>query len=693
MMLPLAEISARRPADAGPGPVLEVTDLKVLLRGNREEVQAVDGLSFSLGRGETVCVVGESGSGKSVTALTVMGLLGNVSKQVSGSVRLNGAEILDAPESDLRRRRGLEVGMVFQDPLSSLNPAMRVGEQIVEALNAHDRRDLAAAQARMHELLTLVGIPRPEIAARQYPHEFSGGMRQRVMIAIAIANNPSLIIADEPTTALDVTVQAQVMALLKEIQVGTGSALMLITHNLGIVSQMADRVLVMYAGRIVEQGDVGDIFASPQHPYTRALLQSIPRANAGGKGSLYQIPGAPPNLAALPAGCAFHPRCQLAGDRALCRDSRPLLRPLGAGAVACHFAEEQGKYAPPATARTVPDAAAGTGEPILVAEGLAKIYALRGGLFNRRATFEAVSNVDLSVERGATLAIVGESGCGKSSLARMLVRLSRSDRGKLRVLGEDVTQVKGARLRQFWRDAQMVMQDPYSALDPRMTVRRILSEPFRGMGIPVMEKKLLALLADVGLSPTHLDRFPHEFSGGQRQRIVIARALAVKPKVLVLDEPVSALDVSIQAQIVNLLVEIQKENGLAYVFISHDLSVVENIADAVAVMYLGKVVERGPKAKVFRSPAHPYTKALLSAAPTLPLPGEAPRERILLKGDAPGALSDRTGCSFRHRCWKAQAICASVTPPLAPVDGNHASACHFARETMLDSRPSRTSEA
>ena len=685
------------------------TGLSVAFPTREGDVRAVRDLSFTLERGETVGIVGESGSGKSTVALAVLGLLPKYAR-VAGSVRLMGNELVGLPEEDLAKIRSSTIAYIPQDPLSSLNPAFTVGYQVAETIWTRRNMSKDEARRRAIELLEIVGIPRAAERADSYPHEFSGGQRQRVVIAIAMANDPDVMIADEPTTALDVTIQAQVLEALRAAKEQTQASLILITHDLGVVAGMADRVMVMYAGKPVETAPADAIFYESRMPYTLGLLGSLPRMDAGGRAPLRPIPGSPPSLLNLPPACPFAPRCAVAYQ--LCLRAEPALAEVGpAHDAACHRSAEltpgdtslfaptsaDTESQPPGAAleSEVPEdgggtrpAAANETETLIEVHDLVKHFPIRGGKLIRHTVGEAhaVCGVSFDLAEGETLGLVGESGCGKSTTARSVLQLLPATSGSVRYQGLELTGRSRKELRPIRQNIQVVFQDPYASLDPRMPVGEIVGEPLRVHGRWDAKKgpeRVDRLFELVGLNPEHRNRFPHEFSGGQRQRVGIARALALDPKVLVLDEPVSALDVSIQAGIVNLLEELQDRLGLAYLFIAHDLSVVRHICDRVAVMYLGKIVEIGTGTEVYETPAHPYTQALLSAVPVPDPTLERQRRRILLTGEVPSAVAPPSGCRFRTRCWKAQQICAHEEPELVERGQGHPVACHFADVTRV----------
>ncbi|MEU9884623.1 ABC transporter ATP-binding protein [Sphaerisporangium sp. NPDC051011] len=669
-------------------PVLEVGDLEVRFG----DVPVVRGVGFTVEPGEVLGVVGESGAGKSVTALAVMGLLPRHAK-VSGSVLLHGRELIGAPERELAAVRGDTMSMIFQDPLSALTPVYRVGDQIAEAVRVHQRVSRERAAGRAVELLDLVGIPNPRQRARAFPHEFSGGMRQRAMIAMAIANDPDLIICDEPTTALDVTIQAQVLEVLKSAQRETGAAIVLITHDLGVVAGLADRVLVMYAGRAVESGTVRDVYHRSRMPYTIGLLGSVPRLDTGRDVPLVPIDGSPPSAAALPPGCPFEPRCPMAIPR--CAEAEPPLAEVAPGhRAACVRAGEIGEPRPvPAAPAAVPaPRPRRASDVVLEVDGLVKHYPLtKGAVFRRRiGTVHAVDGVSFDIREGETLGLVGESGCGKTTALMEILELTRPQHGRVVVFGRDTAALTPPDRFAVRRHLQVVFQDPLASLDPRMTVHDIVGEPLVTHGHTDTGPRVRRLLRLVGLDPSHAARYPQDFSGGQRQRIAVARALALEPRLIVLDEPVSALDVSIQAGVINLLAGLADRLGLSYLFVAHDLAVVRHIAHRVAVMYLGRIAEIGGTDQVYRSPMHPYTQALLSAVPIPDPDKERERRRILLDGDLPSPADPPSGCRFRTRCPKFKVLtdaqrvrCVEEEPAVRPMEGDHGASCHYAEKLRV----------
>jgi len=665
--------------------LLSVRDLAVEFGDRRDPSRVVRGVSFDLRRGEVLAIVGESGSGKSVTANAIMGLLPG--GRVSGSVRLDGTDLLAASERELNGIRGARISMVFQDPMTSLNPVMTVGAQLIEAVTTHRKVSKEAARAEAVELLDVVGIPQAAERLGSFPHEFSGGMRQRVVIAIALANKPDVIIADEPTTALDVTIQAQVLDTLERARAHVNAALILVTHDMGVVAATADRVAVMYAGRIVESGVVDDVFHRSRMPYTRGLLAAIPRIDRRDQ-QLVPIPGSPPAPVLLMGGsCPFAPRCDFASDR--CHVEEPALLDVGEDhGAACHFADDRSVVPEVDPVLTADDARAEKqlgDEPLLVVNDLVKSYAMRNGRVKEKV--QVVRDVCLEVRPGEVLGLVGESGSGKSTVSKSITGMEAADSGSVRVGGVETTTLRGRERKRMNRRVQMVFQDPHSSLDPRMSIADIVSEPMRFAGVPRAQRhdRVIELLRLVGLTPSMADRYPHEFSGGQRQRIGIARALAADPDVIVLDEPVSALDVSVQAGIINLLDDVIRDRNMGYVFIAHDLAVVSHISDRIAVMYLGEIVEVGDADRIFRDPQHPYTAALMSAVPVPDPSAEKRRNRVELSGDLPSPLARPSGCAFRTRCPvyrdlltdEQRTRCDGEHPALERVNDGQLSACHY----------------
>jgi peptide/nickel transport system ATP-binding protein len=678
------------------GALLEIKDLRVDIPVRSGTVHAVGGVSLAVGPGETVGVVGESGSGKTMVAMSVMRLLPPAARISAGSITIQGRDVTSIPEKQMRQVRGRDVGMVFQDPMTSLNPLMTLGSQIAESVRAHSDVSKAEALLRAGEVLGLVGMPRPAERLGSYPHELSGGLRQRAMIAMALACSPKLLIADEPTTALDVTIQDQILALLDDLRARLDMGLLLITHDMGVIADRADRVAVMYAGRLVETGDVTTIFEQMRHPYTQALLESIPGLEADRSRALYTIPGAPPDLTRPPGGCRFAPRCRYAQQR--CIDEDPQLTTDERGhQFACHFPVDGRRDAQVAGVRAGvalrtgaagdADGGAPAGERVLLRlEDVVKEFPIKKGVFlHTVGSVKAVSGVSLSIAAGETFGLVGESGCGKTTLGRLMVGLLEPDSGTIRFDGVPVA-ARGVALKRHRKDVQLMFQDPYASLDPRMRVASILREPLNAQKIGDRRERtarIRRLLDEVGLPRRALGLYPHEFSGGQRQRIGLARALTVEPRLVVADEPVSALDVSIRSQILNLMWRLQTERELSYVLISHDLSVVRYLADRVGVMYLGKLVEVGPVADVYERSAHPYTAGLLEAIPT-PDPTRRGTRTAKVRGELPSPANPPSGCRFRTRCARAQELCALEEPPLRPFGhAGHLAACHFPLEEPL----------
>ena len=660
-------------------PLLKIEDLHVHFLTSRGIVNAVEGLSFHVDAGEVVAIVGESGSGKSVTALSIMRLLPRLTGRARGQAIFNGRDLFRLSDEEMRELRGREISMIFQEPMTSLNPLLTIGMQIMEPLIIHLGMNEGEARARAVELMQMVGIPDPDRRLGQYPHQFSGGMRQRVMIAIGLACNPKLVIADEPTTALDVTIQAQILELMKDLSRRLNIALIVITHNLGIVARYADRVMVLYAARLVEEGLSDDVFHRPRHPYTMGLLRSVPRLDRPRGGRLETIEGLPPNLATAPPGCRFAPRCPHRLEA--CEKPPPLAVTDTGGLSACIRHAEiaagdlswgagvAGPMAPPREAA----------EPLLSVRGLTKHFEVGSRLAGTRGTVRAVEDVSFDIAPGETLGLVGESGCGKTTVGRLILRLEEPTAGDIRFEGVDLVKASPAELKAMRRKVQVIFQDPYSSLNPRMTVGQIVGEPlhvYRLAGNSAGQNARVGELLDqVGLRPELATRYPHQLSGGQRQRVGIARALAMEPSFIVCDEAVSALDVSIQGQIINLLEDLQRKYQLAYLFIAHDLAVVRHICMRVVVMYLGRVVEVAERDTLYREPLHPYTKLLLDAAPVPDPTVERAREPRLIKGELPSPLSPPPGCVFNTRCPLAGPECREVIPPLREVRPGHLAAC------------------
>jgi peptide/nickel transport system ATP-binding protein len=728
-------------------PVLEVDDLSTHIQLSKTVVQAVGNVSFSIDPGETLGLVGESGCGKSMTGLSIMRLLPNGGHVVGGTIRLDGVDIVKLSEHEMRNVRGNEVAMIFQDSLTSLNPTMTVGRQIAEQVRRHRGVTRAVALDRASEVLGIVGVPQPQERIASYPHQLSGGQRQRVMIAMALSCDPKLLIADEPTTALDVTIQAQILGLLDDLKERLGMAVLLVTHDMGVVAGRADRVNVMYAGRIVETAPTKELFTHMHHPYTQALLGSIPLLTQERNERLYSIPGLPPDLTEPPPGCRFAPRCSRATDQ--CREEEPPLEPAiaghyfacwhpvdgpiakvvvpdpsesvgngaGAGAAAAQALESGAAIQSPEAAEVSaapPGTVPSTGSPMspsaplpevspvavavngarpdskqpyddtkmLVIDDVVREYPVTSGVILQRqvASVKAVSGVSFTVGRGETFGLVGESGCGKTTLGKVIVGLEKADSGHVTLRGTDITKMHERALRKFRRDLQMMFQDPIASLDPRMRVGAVLREPMRIQGIGTKREQdtiIAELLGEVGLPANAVERFPHEFSGGQRQRIGLARALTLNPQVIVADEPVSALDVSIRSQVLNLMKRLQKTHGISYVVISHDLAVIKYLADRIGVMYLGKLVEFGSGDNIYRQPAHHYTAGLIAAVPEPDPTIEKTKRSVGVHGELPSAVDPPSGCRFRTRCPAAQDLCAVEEPPLRLFHPGHMAACHF----------------
>ncbi len=688
-------MSAKRAGEV----ILGVRDLRMGFASGfaatRRVLPAVDGVSFLLRAGETYALLGESGCGKSATALSILRVLPAAGRIIGGAVEFAGRDLLRLPETEMRAVRGGAIGMIFQEPATSLNPVLTVGRQIGEVLDRHLSIRGEAARARTLELLDAVGIGEAARRIDEYPFQLSGGMKQRVMIAVALAADPPLLIADEPTTALDVTIQAQILELLRSLQAARAMGMLLITHDLGVVAQMAHRIGVMYAGEIIEEAPRESFFTSPRHPYTQKLFAAVPDANAR-HSRLETIAGQVPALSAMPAACRFADRCAHAWSR--CREEWPQWREIGqaggaggtaAHRVRCHLVDEPWRAVAAAAkgetgagVQAVPPVAPPA--PLLVVDDLRVHFPVRRGVLQRTVAYvKAVDGVSLELARGRTLALVGESGCGKTTVGKAILQLVRPSGGLVQVDGRELTTLSRGELRPLRRRMQMIFQDPFASLNPRLSIGQIIGEGMRALGIETgraaaagREAAMAALLQQVGLDAAVLQRYPHEFSGGQRQRIAIARALAVQPDFIVCDEPTSALDVSVQAQILNLLKTLQDELGLAYLFITHNFAVVDFLAHEVAVMYLGRIVERGSVDEVLRSPRHPYTKALLSAVPSPRGEGGGGAKYIRLPGEMPSATQPPKGCHFHPRCPLAIEICREVYPGESRVGASQLVRCH-----------------
>ncbi len=696
--------------------VLEVEHLRTEFHLRAGTVAAVDDVSLTIDEGECVGLVGESGCGKSTTGLSIMRLLPAVGHITAGKVMLGGRDLVGLSEPQMRAVRGNDVAMIFQDPMTSLNPTTQIGVQVAEPLRIHFGTSRKAAMDRALEMLDLVGIPNPRERMRDYPHQLSGGLRQRVMIAMALTAEPKLLIADEPTTALDVTIQAQILDLLDRLRSELSMAVLLITHDMGVIAGRADRVIVMYAGKIVEAASTPELFGTTRHPYAQALLESVPQLTTSSTDRIPSIPGHPPDLANLSGGCRFAPRCRYAepaciaaeppletlpdGHLVACIHPVGLAQAAGAGAAeqppAVEVVLEQPESLPQAP---VVDAAARRSEladaPLLVEiENLVKEFPIRRGLGigGGAASLKAISGVSLTIRRGETFGLAGESGCGKTTLGRIVAAHEYPTSGTVRIEGDELLKLSRAELRRHRSDLQLMFQDPYASLDPRMRVGAIIREPLMVQGVGNRRQqweRVAELLNEIGLNRRAVDLYPHEFSGGQRQRIGMARALALSPRLIVADEPVSALDVSIQSQILNLMKRLQSDHGLTYMVISHDLAVLRYLSDTIGVMYLGKLVELGPSASVYANAAHPYTHGLIQAIPIPDPKIERAKRSAPVRGELPSAVNPPSGCRFRTRCPLAQEICAELDPPMQVFGEGHVAACHFPLQSPTDDAPPR----
>jgi peptide/nickel transport system ATP-binding protein len=701
--------------------VLEISNLSTHIKLTSSVVQAVGNVDLHVEAGETLGIVGESGCGKSMTGLSIMGLLPPGGSVVEGSIKLDGRELVGLKAEDMRRIRGNEIAMIFQDPLTSLDPTKTIGYQVSEPVRLHRNASKGEAMERAVEVLNLVGLPRPKERLDDYPHQLSGGLRQRVMIAMALACEPKLLIADEPTTALDVTIQAQILTLLRDLKDRLGMAMVLVTHDMGVIAGHADRVNVMYAGRVVETASVGDLFRQMHHPYTQALLASIPRLSQDTRKALHAIPGLPPDLSHPPDGCRFAARCPRVTEKCTAEEPglagktadhlfscwHPVDGPLTLQLITTGVPDEEstGLAAPVDEPGYVSDVPATTAslqvtepphavdlpngdKPLLELRNLVKEFPVTSGAVLQRkvGAVHAVSDVSFSVPAGTTFGLVGESGCGKTTIGKLIVALEKPNSGAISLGDLDVTKLHGADLRKKRRDLQLMFQDPHASLDPRMRVGSIIGEPLaiQHLGSRKQQRdRVFELLGEVGLPRNAVERYPHEFSGGQRQRIGLARALTLNPRLIVADEPVSALDVSIRAQVLNLMKRLQASHGLTYVVISHDLAVVKYMADRIGVMYLGKMVELGSGADIYERAAHPYTAGLIATIPVPEPSAERAKAGAAIKGELPSPVNPPSGCRFRTRCPFAQELCAAEEPPLRAFGPGHVAACHFPLQSPI----------
>ena len=672
-------------------PLLQIKDLHTDIEIRSGVVRALSGVDLHVNPGETLGIVGESGSGKTMTALSLMGLLPQGGKVSSGSIILDGQDLTQLPLKEKRKLRGTKVGMIFQDPLTSLNPTMKIGLQVCEPLRVHEGLSKREALERAVEILKRVGMPRPEVVINNYPHQLSGGMRQRVMIAMALVCKPRILIADEPTTALDVTTQMQILDLIDELRDEYKMGVILITHDLGVVAGHTDRVAVMYAGRIVETAPTKTLFTEPKHRYTSSLMAALPeRALAAGT-KLFSIPGAPPSLTNLPVGCRFAARCLWATDE--CRAGYPDLSGDETHTFSCFHPVQEGDESPAVlqgkldsnkTDGAAADVPQISHETLLDVKEASREYESAGsGFFKReKGVVSAVDRVSITVKKGETYGLVGESGCGKSTVGRLIAGLEPPSGGAIELDGRDLATLRGRDAVRIHRDVQMMFQDSYAAMDPRMRIDQILAEPMsiqKTGNARQIAGRIMEILEQVGLTEEVLDRYPHEFSGGQLQRLGFARSLTLAPDLIVSDEPVSALDVSVQAQVLNLMKDLQQELGLSYLFISHDLAVVQYMADRIGVMYLGRIVEEGPAHEVVKNPKHPYTKALIDSIPVPDPEFKHDESAIKLTGEPPSAVNPPKGCRFRPRCPFAGEEC-KVQPALT--DETHRVACHHPLLTL-----------
>ncbi|MCC3357780.1 ABC transporter ATP-binding protein [Bacillus sp. REN16] len=668
-------------------PLLNVQELSVGFKTQNEMLNAVNKVNLQVNKGEIVCLVGESGSGKTITSLSIMRLIDfNNGIITNGEILLEGQSLVGISQKKMSEFRGKKIAMVFQEPMSALDPVFTIGHQITEVMLHHNGVSKEEATEKAIELLRRVGIPEPELRMKQYPYELSGGMLQRVMIAIALACGPELLIADEPTTALDVTTQAQILALLQELKEEFNMSILLITHDLGIAAEMADRIVVMYSAQVVEEGSVFQLFELPRHPYTKGLLQSIVPLDSVQRSRLYSIDGSIPALDSIPTGCRFHPRCPYATEK--CAIEEPPLVEYEGHKVACWHTEKV-ELSKPNNVTSVSENKSeyktlrvqnnSDEDSLIEIKDLKKYFPIEKGLLNRKKKFvRAVDDVSFTIKQGETFGLVGESGCGKSTLGRVILQLEKATNGKVLFQGRNLLELNKSESKKAKADMQVVFQDPYGSINPRWKVGDVIGEPLwvhQSLKEKEKKEKVLEIMKLVGLNSSWYDRFPNEFSGGQRQRIGIARAISLNPQFIVADEAVSALDVSVQSQIINLFQELQDNLGLTYLFIGHGLNVVRHISNRIGVMYLGKLVEIAPADALFLRPAHHYTKALLNAIPIAD-PTKR-RERITIKGEVPSPANPPSGCRFHPRCPAATALCKEIVPELKVINSEHFVACHY----------------
>ena len=696
-------MAENNPKSGNQAPVLSVENAAVAYKVRGGEIEAVQNVTFDIHRGESLGIVGESGCGKSTIAWAIVNFLGANGYVKRGSIRFMGQELVGKTGEELRRLRGDQIAMVYQDPMQALNPSMLLGDQMSEVLTVHRDMEQSLAEKQCIEMLERVYMPDAANVMKRYPHQISGGQQQRVVIAMALLTNPALLIMDEPTTALDVTVEAAVLDLIGDLRREFDTAIMYITHNLGVVARVCNRVGVMYAGEMVERGTVEEIYKKPQHPYTQGLMRCVPKLGADKASSiLYPIRGRVPPPNNRPMGCVFGPRCDYVEDR--CRQERPQLRMLDTGvAVRCHFAEEidaaQWKPTDELILPTVADDHETSNDVILDVKNLKKYYEVAGtslsDIISRKVRHvKAVENATFQVKKGKTLGIVGESGCGKSTLIKTLIGLEATTEGEARFLSFDVTGDLDGRQEALIQELQMVFQNPDSTMNPSYTVGQQVGRPMERFGTVPRDQirgEVIKLLESMRLGANYLDRLPRQLSGGEKQRVGIARALASRPDLVLCDEPVSALDVSVQAAILNLLLEVQGEHDTTLVFIAHDLSVVRFFSDDVAVMYLGQIMEIGPADAIYAPPYHPYTEALLSAVP-IPDP-TVTQKHIRLEGSVPSAMNPPSGCRFHTRCPRRKLlpdggkVCEQEIPPWRELNNGHRIFCHIPVETLKTFEP------